>query len=245
MDLKIAGKRALVMGSSSGLGLAIAQTLIQEGAKVALCAKNELKLKNAATEIGAAAAFPCDLNQPQAARHLVQSVLDQFGKIDILICNTGGPPKGNFTEISTEHWQTGFQGLWMSTVDAIQGVLPGMKAQNWGRILLVTSVAAKEAMAHLTVSNGLRAGLLGLTKSLSHEIAPHGITVNAVLPGYTRTERLRELGIAEEKMTSQIPAGRLATPQEFAALTVFLASEQAGYVNGQAIACDGAYMRSI
>ena len=245
MDFKIKGKTALVMGGSSGIGEAIARTLIQEGVKVAICARNENNLQKAASAMGASLAIPCDLTRPEAAKGLVKAVIEKLGSLDILVCKTGGPPNGTFAEISNEKWQLGFQGLWMSTVDAIQAALPGMQAKKWGRILLVTSVAAKESMAHLTVSNGLRAGLLGLTKSLSHEVASSGITVNSVLPGYTRTERLMELGIAEEKITAQIPAGRLASPDEFAALTTFLASEQAAYITGQAISCDGGYMKSI
>ena len=245
MDLRIKGKRALVMGASSGLGQAIARSLISEGAKVAICGRDEKKLQQAASKMGAALAVPCDLSQVGAAKTLVQTVLSQFDGIDILICNTGGPPKGNFSDITPEQWQVGFQGLWMSTVDSIQGVLPGMKSRKWGRILLVTSVAAKEAMDQLTISNGLRAGLLGLTKSLSHEIAMDGITINALLPGYTRTERLKQLGISEEKMTAAIPAKRLGEPEEFAALATFMASDQAAYITGQAIACDGGCMKSI
>ena len=120
-----------------------------------------------------------------------------------------------------------------------------MVKEKWGRILLITSVAAKEPMASLTVSNGLRAGLLGLTKTISQEYAAHGVTINAILPGYTGTERLKELGLPEEKMTSQIPARRLGRPEELGALTAFLASERASYITGQAIAIDGGYLHGI
>lgn len=245
MDLKIKGKRALVMGASQGLGRAIAEELVKEGVRVAICSRGKEALEKAAKEMGAELAVACDLSKPGTAKTLIEQVSEQMGGVDILVCNTGGPPKGLFEEISPAQWQEGFQSLWMSTVDSIQAALPGMKAQKWGRILLVTSVAAKEPMPALTVSNGLRAGLLGLTKTLSNEIAPHGITINALLPGYTRTERLKELKIPEEKMTSQVPAGRLAEPEEFAALTAFLASERAAYITGQAIACDGGYLRGV
>lgn len=245
MDLKINGKRALVMGGSSGIGKAVAKALASEGVHVAICARDEAKLHQVAKELNLPYAIQCDLNAPEAAKKLVHSVSEKLGGIDILVANTGGPPKGGIEEITPDMWQLGFQGLWMSTIDAIQASLPQMKEQRWGRILLVTSVAAKEAMPQLTVSNGLRAGLLGLTKTVSNEIAQYGITINALLPGYTRTERLQELEIPEEKITSQIPARRLAEPKEFAALTAFLASEQAGYITGQAIACDGGYMKSI
>jgi 3-oxoacyl-[acyl-carrier protein] reductase len=245
MDLKIGNKRALVMGASSGLGQAIAYSLIQEGVQVAICSRNEPNLMKTAAELGAQLAVPCDLNQPGAATELIKTVIAKLGGIDILVCNTGGPPSGTFDKITDAQWQSGFQSLWMSTVDSIQGVLPDMKARKWGRILLVTSVAAKEPMPALTVSNGLRAGLSGLTKSLSNEIAMYGITINSILPGYTRTDRLKQLGVPEEKIAAMVPAGRMGEPAEFAALATFLASEQAAYISGQAIACDGGYMKGI
>ena len=245
MDLKITGKRALVMGASSGLGRAIAETLVQEGAIVAICARGDARLKKTSEEIKAAFAFTCDLSQPGAGAKAVKQAEDKIGAIDILVCNTGGPPAGKFTDITSEKWQEGFQALWMSTVESIRGVLPNMTEKGWGRILLVTSVAAKEPMPNLTVSNGLRAGLLGLTKSLSREVAAAGITVNALLPGYTNTERLQELEIPDEVITSQVPAGRLGEAHELAALAAFIASDRAGYVTGQAIACDGGYLRGV
>ena len=245
MDLKLRGKRALVMGSSTGLGKAIAQALIAEGVEVAICARDAHRLEQTAREINAALAIPADLSQAGAACALVEKVNAKWGGIDILVTNTGGPPKGKFDEISYQAWSTGFQGLWMSAVDAIQSVLPHMKKNRWGRVLLVTSVAAKEPMAGLTVSNGLRAGLLGLMKSLSFEVAADNITVNALLPGYTDTERLQELKVPKEKMAALIPAGRIGSPEDFGSVTAFLASEQAGYITGQAIVVDGGYSHGI
>lgn len=245
MDLKIQKKRALVLGGSSGLGKSIAKSLVQEHVEVAIGSRDENKLKKTADEIGASMTLLCDLYQANAGRKSVQLATEKLGGVDILVCNTGGPPKGAFSELSTAQWESEFQNLWLSTVEAIQEVLPQMKSRRWGRILLVTSVAAKEPMPLLTISNGLRAGLLGMVKSLSQEVAVDGITVNALLPGYTRTERLQELGINESQIANQIPAKRLGDPSEFAALTTFLASDLAGYITGQAIACDGGYLKGI
>ena len=244
MDLGLKGKVALVMGSSQGLGHAIAAELCKEGAKVVLCARNEKTLADAASKMGAAFSVAADLSKPDEGARAVDEVLRKFGRIDIVVTNTGGPPKGDFQEITAEKWQTGFQGLWMSAVDSIQKALPSMRKNKWGRIIMITSAAAKEPMPHLTVSNGLRAGLIGLAKSLCHEVAVDGVTVNVLLPGYTRTERLLELGIAEDKITGMIPARRLGEPEELAAMTAFLASDRAAYVTGQAIAIDGGYLKS-
>jgi 3-oxoacyl-[acyl-carrier protein] reductase len=244
MDLGLKGKRALVMGGSAGIGRAIAEALVAEGATVGICARNEARLREAASAMKATP-FTCDLSVPGAGAKLVAEAQAKLGGVDILVTNTGGPPSGKFQDITPEAWQKGFQGLWMSAVDAMRAALPTMKERRWGRVLLITSVAAKEPLDGLTVSNGLRAGLLGLAKSVSLEVAPFGVTINALLPGYTRTERLAELAVDEKTMTSKIPAGRLGTTEELAALTTFLASTHAGYVTGQMIACDGGYLRGI
>lgn len=243
MDLGMTGKRALVLGASRGLGRAIAAALVAEGAQVAIVSRNPDTLQATARDIGAHLALPADLDRPGAARAVVQAVLERWGGVDILVTNTGGPPKAEFAQVTREAWLSGFESLWLSSVDAIQTALPGMIERRWGRVLLVTSVAAKEPMPALTVSNGLRAGLLNLCKSLSHEVAQHGVTVNALLPGFTRTERMVELGVTDAQIAAQVPAGRMGTPEEFAALAAFLASEPAGYVTGQAIACDGGWLR--
>jgi len=245
MDLGIRGKRALVMGGSSGLGYAIAKTLAAEGAEVAICSRDGARAANAARETGAKASFICDLSKPGAGKEAVTEAIAKLGSVDILVSNTGGPPKGQFADITAAQWLAGFQGLWMSAVESAQAALPGMRSRKWGRILFVTSAAAKEPMAGLTVSNGLRAGLLGLTKSLAHEVAIDGVTVNALLPGYTDTERLRELGIPADKITAMIPAGRLGRPDEFAALAAFVASQPAAYLTGQALMVDGGWSRAI
>lgn len=245
MDLGIQGKRALVLGASAGLGKAIARALTAEGARVAVVSRDEARIQAAAKEVGAELALAKDLNQPGASQAVVQEVISRWGGCDILVVNTGGPPKAPFSEVTSQQWWEGFQSLWMGAVDSVQAALPGMKERRWGRILLVTSVAAREPMAGLTISNGLRAGLLGLAKSLSVEVAPFGVTVNGLLPGYTDTERLRELQVPYEKISASVPAGRVGKPEEFAALAAFLASEPAAYITGQAVACDGGWLKGV
>jgi 3-oxoacyl-[acyl-carrier protein] reductase len=245
MDLGLKGRRALVMGASSGLGYAIAEQLVKEGARVAICSRSDERIREAAKQMGAALAVAADLTKPGATKALVEKVVAELGGVDVLVANTGGPPKGSIEKLSAEQWQEGFQSLWMSVVEGLQAALPGMKERRWGRIVLVTSVAAREAMPLLTISNGLRAGLMGLVKTVSNEVAEHGITINGVQPGYHATERLRELGVPEDKITSAIPARRLGKPEELGALVTFLASEQAAYVTGQSIAIDGGWMRGF
>jgi 3-oxoacyl-[acyl-carrier protein] reductase len=245
MNLGIQGKRALVQGASSGLGYAIAQSLIAEGAMVAICARPGERLEAAKKSLGAAHAIAADLGRAGEAERVVREAQKLLGGVDILVVNTGGPPKVEFLSVTDPQWRDGFESLWMGAVDSIRAALPQMMESKFGRILLVTSAAAKEPMPGLTISNGLRAGLLGLTKSISNEVAHAGVTINALLPGYTDTERLRELGIPAEKISANIPARRLGRPEEFAALAAFLSSVPAAYITGQAIAVDGGYLKGI
>jgi 3-oxoacyl-[acyl-carrier protein] reductase len=244
MDLGLNNKRALVTGASKGLGKAVAAALRAEGATVAICARHAGRIAAAAKEIGAAGLVG-DLSVPGAAANIVQQAIDKLGGVDILVVNTGGPPAGTFESTGDEAWRGAFENLWMSTVDLIRGCLPGMRERRFGRIMIVTSMTSREPLAKLMISNALRPGIHGLVNALSREVAGDGITVNAVMPGYTLTERLRDIGIDEQHIAAQIPAGRLGRPEEFAALATFLASEQAGYICGQAIACDGGYLHTI
>ena len=244
MDLGISGKRALVMGGSRGLGRACAEAFIAEGAVTAICARDKQRLDRAAQEIGAQA-FPADLSKSGVAAQLVNDVIARLGGLDILVANTGGPPARTFDKTSDRDWRDAFESLWMSSVAAIRAALPGMRERKWGRILLITSIAAREPVPNLMLSNALRAGLHGLVNTLSKECAAGGITVNALMPGYTLTERLVELGVKEAETAARIPAGRMGRPAEFGALAAFLASDQAGYITGQAVACDGGLLQSI
>ncbi|MCB0393662.1 MAG: SDR family oxidoreductase [Bdellovibrionales bacterium] len=244
MELGLNGKRALVMGSSTGIGRAIAEGLINEGAKVAITSSNLDRISNTAKEIGAHAFFEADLTQSGAGAELVKSTIQKLGGIDILITNAGGPKKGVFGEISENQWKNDFQSLWLSVVEALNAALPSMKSQGYGRIAMITSIAAQEPLPGLTTSNGLRAGLSGLCKSVANEYAPFGITVNAILPGYTDTDRMKELNLPEEKIRQMVPAGRMATPKEVSDLTCFVVSDCAGYITGQSLLIDGGASKS-
>jgi 3-oxoacyl-[acyl-carrier protein] reductase len=243
MDLQLKGKKALVMGSSTGLGRAMAESLLKEGAEVCLSSRTQENLHKTAKEIGAQHFETCDFSLPGSSRELIKKVMKKMGQIDILVTNTGGPKKGNFLEVSDEQWHEDFQSLWMSPVEAMKEVLPVMKEKNYGRILMITSLAAKEPLPGLTTSNGLRAGLAGLARSISNEYSAFGITINLLLPGYTNTDRLKALNLSEQKVKEMVPAGRLGDPSELADLGTFLASPKGGYITGQSIAIDGGVIR--
>lgn len=243
MELGLQNKKALVFGSSMGIGKAIAQSLINEGATVCLSSRNKENIDKCAQEIKAQHTVVCDLSKPGEAKKAIQQAKELMSGIDILVLNTGGPKKNNFMEVTQEQWKTDFQSLWLSSVEAMHETLPAMKDNNFGRILFVTSVAAKEPMSGLTTSNGLRAGLNGLVKSVCHEVASYGITLNLILPGFTDTERLRNLNLSSETVKQLVPAGRLGRPDEIGNLAAFLSSDLAGYINGQSIAVDGGYLK--
>ncbi len=244
MNLELKGKKALVLGSSTGLGRAIAVSLIAEGAEVCIVSRNSENIARTAKEIGATHFETADLSLKGETTKLIEKVLSKMGHIDILVNNTGGPKKNNFLDVTDEQWQEDFQSLWMSPVEAMRILLPKMKDKNFGRILMITSLAAKEPLPGLTTSNGLRAGLAGLSKSIVNEYASFGITINLLLPGYTDTDRIKSLNLSESKIKEMVPAGRLGHPQELADLATFLASKKGAYINGQSIAVDGGVLRS-
>lgn len=245
MDLQLKGKRVLVLGSSSGLGFGVAKAFALEGAHVAICSRNAQRIESAAKNIPGALPFVCDLDKIGEGHKLVEQVIQALGGIDILFVNTGGPSPGVFADLDLSLWQKGFEKLYLSAIECIQASLPEMKKQRWGRIILNTSTAAKEPISTLVISSSLRSGLLGLMKTLSSEVAPFQITVNAILPGYIKTERLAELSHDQEEILKDILMGRIGEVKEFADLAVFLGSGLASYITGQAIACDGGRLRGI
>jgi 3-oxoacyl-[acyl-carrier protein] reductase len=244
MDLGIANRRALVMGGSTGLGKAIAQSLTQEKARVAICARGAERLAATASQLGAEG-IVSDLSRPGGASAAVAEAERRLGPLDILVVNTGGPPAGTFADLTDDSWRAAFEALWMSSVGAIRGALTGMRSRQWGRVVVVTSIAAREPVSNLFLSNSLRAGLHGLVNALSKEVAADGVTVNALMPGYTMTERLQDLRLDESALTAQIPARRLGRSEDFGAAAAFLCSQQANYITGQALASDGGFLQAI
>jgi len=262
MDLGLKNRVALVAAASQGLGRAVAEELAAEGASLVLCARNPTTLAETAAAIADSTgahvlAVPADVTDVEQITRLVQSGNERFGRIDILVTNAGGPPAGRFDQITREQWEQASRLTLFSAIELARQVLPGMKERRWGRILNITSIAVKQPVENLMLSNSLRAGLTGFARTLANEVAADGVTVNNILPGYTRTERLDELanmmagklGISaaefRAKWEQEIPMRRLGEPREFAALTAFLVSERASYITGTSIQVDGGWIRSL
>ncbi|HGY10679.1 MAG TPA: SDR family NAD(P)-dependent oxidoreductase, partial [Oceanithermus profundus] len=197
MDLGLKGKTAIVTGASQGIGRAIADALAAEGARVVLSARNEEKLARAAAEIcaaaGDAAYYAGDLNDPETAEQLVAFTEREFGRVDLLVGNTGGPPSGEAHALDEGVWRAAAEQLFYPLIRLTRQVLPGMRERGWGRILYITSISVKEPIESLALSNALRAAVTGFAKTLSREVAADGVTVNTLGPGYTATERVKHL----------------------------------------------------
>jgi len=262
MDLGIEGRNALVTAASRGLGKAIAFRLSQEGANVAICARGRDQLLKSQSEIleatgGRVEAYVADVREAEQPESLVAKAAEELGTIEILVCNAGGPPSGTFEDFTPEDYRKAVELNLLSTVRLCYAAIPFMKMRNWGRIVTLTSVSARQPLDTLILSNTARAGVLGFSKSLSNQLAPLGITVNSVLPGYTRTERVEELardferkgrGTVEEfyrRIGKTIPMQRLGRPVELAAAVAFLCSESAGYITGASLQVDGGFIKSI
>lgn len=262
MDLGLKGRAAIVAAASTGLGRAAAMELAREGARVAICARTAETLQTAAKEIreqtGAEVVHEAlDVRDAAAVARFVSAVEARFGKIDICVTNSGGPPSKLFADTQPEDWRGAVDLLLMSAVFFARETLPRMKKNGWGRFITITSYAVKQPVDGLLLSNSVRGAVTGLARTLANEYGAYGITVNNICPGYTATDRLGELAEAISKRTSataeevfanwakQIPAGRIGRPEEFAAVVAFLASERASYVNGTSLAVDGGIVRSL
>jgi 3-oxoacyl-[acyl-carrier protein] reductase len=262
MDLGLKDRVAVVAAASQGLGRAIAEELAREGCQVAICARSAKDLERTAAEIGKANGREVfqqalDVTDAEAVRGFVAAVEKRFGRVDICVTNAGGPPAKRFLDITIEEWRAAVELTLMSSVYFAREVLPRMQRNHWGRLITITSVSVKQPIDGLLLSNSIRAGVTGLAKTLANEFGPDGITVNNVCPGYTLTDRLDELaekqarraGVTREEIfktwSSEIPIGRLARPEEFAALVAFLASERASSINGTSIAVDGGWVKGL
>jgi 3-oxoacyl-[acyl-carrier protein] reductase len=262
MDLGLDGKTALVAAASRGLGRAVAEELAKEGARLAICSRGEEELEATRAAIEGESgqrvvAVPIDLSQPAQLQKFVNVGFEELGRVDILVTNTGGPPAGPFESHSPEAWREAVVQNLESVLNLTRAVLPGMKERRWGRIINVTSIAVKQPVDNLILSNSVRAAVTGFARTLANEVAPFGVTVNNVLPGYTRTQRVEELaeriaegqGITPEeavgKWEAEIPMGRIGEPREFAAMVAFLASDRASYITGTSIPVDGGWIRSL
>ena len=262
MDLGIRGKSALVVAASKGMGKASALGLGAEGARVVMCARGEGALKDAAAEVkqktGAEVlALPADASRAADISRVVAEADRAFGGVDILVANVGGPPPGPFEAMTDEQWKAAFEQVHLSTVRFIRAVLPHMKRSRWGRILAIQSSSVKQPVDGLVLSNGIRPGIAGLFKTLAGDMAKDNITVNLVLPGRIltdrflehQTDRAKRSGVSLEQQmeisSADIPMGRIGTPDEFAAMVVFLASARASYITGVAVQVDGGLIRSV
>jgi 3-oxoacyl-[acyl-carrier protein] reductase len=262
MDLGLKGRVAIVAASSQGLGKACALELAREGTTVVICARNAEQLAVTADEIRAETGsnviwLVVDLTEPRQIQHLADETLRRCGQIDILVTNNGGPPAGYFGDFDDDTWLAAHQLTLLSAVRLIRAVLPSMRAQKWGRIINITSVSVKQPIDNLLLSNVYRAGVVGLAKTLSVQVAAEGITINNVAPGYTRTDRVLELAQARADdegqtvqeiitgITASYPMGRMGEPEELAALVAFLASERASYITGTTIQVDGGSVKGL
>lgn len=262
MDLGIKARTAMVAAASQGLGRAVAEALLKEGARVSICSRNADHLEKTRTELqrqfphGEIVATPCDVSLARDLTSWYEITRKQLGPVDILVTNTGGPPVGEFMDVTEENWDRGIDSTLKNVIRLSRLVLPEMKERRWGRIVHLTSLAAKEPIDILTISSTLRAGLSALTRNLSNQFAQYGICINAVLPGHIMTDRQIELnrlkaeslGVSFEEVVrageARIPARRFGKPEEIGNAVAFLCSEKASYISGASIQVDGGLIHS-
>jgi 3-oxoacyl-[acyl-carrier protein] reductase len=262
MDLGLKGRVAVVGGASTGLGKAIAWALAREGARVAICARNRERLERTATalhRVSGREIFPyaADLATEDGPAGFVDAAAKRFGRLDVLVCNAGGPPATSSANTPPDAWMEALELSLLSTIRLAQAALPYMRRDGWGRIICITSVSVKSPLPGMILSNTARPGVVGFAKTVAEEFAQDGITVNVVCPGYMATDRVTELmetqaarsGKSVEEVTAElvasIPAGRMGDPKELGDLVAFLASERAAYITGTTIQIDGGYVRSL
>jgi 3-oxoacyl-[acyl-carrier protein] reductase len=262
MDLELKGRAAMVAAASKGIGRAAAESLAREGCRVSIFSRDARELEKTRKDLealpsaGQALAVAGDVTKSSDLENWFEKTSAAFGAVDILVTNTGGPPAARFLDLTENQWNIGLDLTLKSVLRLSRLVIPGMQARRWGRIVHLTSFVAKQPMDLLTVSSTLRAGLSALTKTMANQLAADNILVNAVLPGYTSTQRQIELneirasqlGIPVEQYAARsyegIPLGRAATPREIGDVVAFLASERASYLTGSSIQVDGGLVQA-
>ena len=251
MDLGLNGKRALVTGASSGLGLACAQALAAEGVAVAIAARSAERLAAAAATIDTSssgqpvAEIVADVSSPDAVAAMVAEADAALGGIDILIANAGGPPPGRFADTDVAAYEPALRLNLLSTVAMCKATVPAMQARGWGRVVAITSTSVREPIEFLILSNTARAGLTGFLKTLAREVAADGVTVNSVQPGLHDTNRLRALTGQSLDRAASVPAGRLGDPADFGRIAAFVCSDAAKFLTGAAIPVDGGALHGL
>ncbi len=260
MDLGLKGIPTAVAGASRGLGFAVALELAREGARVSICSRDASAVKYAAERItnetgSSAHAVVANVATDSGAQTFIEEAVSVMGGLQVLVTNAGGPPAGRSIDFDDDAWLSAFELNCLSAVRMVRAALPHLEASAWGRVLMITSTAPKQPIANLVLSNAVRAATTGFAKSLSQELAGTSITVNCLMPGQILTDRLRSLVGAPPdagpdhpvfaEMARQIPAGRVGTVGEFAAVAAFLCSQRASFVNGVSLAVDGGYLRGL
>tara|TARA_B100001123_G_scaffold373164_1_gene437569 strand:- start:344 stop:1087 length:744 start_codon:yes stop_codon:yes gene_type:complete len=246
MDLGISGRTALVTGASRGLGLSSARALSNAGVKVCLVSRSTDRLSIAAQELSNDChTIASDLSDPSSIQTMLKEVKETFGCVDILVANAGGPPPGNFETTETEDFSEALQLNLLSTVEMCKGLIPEMTHQGWGRVVAITSIAVREPMAQLILSNTARSGLTSFLKTTATEVAGAGVTVNSIQPGLHATERLTELFEDLKGVAGNVPTGKLGDPEDFGEVVAFLCSEQAKFITGAAIPVDGGAAKGL
>lgn len=260
MDLGLAGRAAAVAAASKGLGRACAEALAREGCDVAICARGEDVLRATEKDLAALGvrvhAVALDLAEPGACERFVEEAAAAFGRLDVLVANNGGPQPGGALAHADDAYRRAYESQVLVMVRLARAAVPHMRARGWGRIVFITSSAAKQPIPNLVLSNSMRPSVIAFAKTLADEVAPDGITVNCVAPGPFATDRVRALaedraareGIPLERamqIGGRIPVGRIGDPAELGALVAFLAGERAGYITGTTIAADGGQARSL
>jgi 3-oxoacyl-[acyl-carrier protein] reductase len=253
VDLGLDGRRALVTAASKGLGRACAESLAAEGARVFISSRDAAAIERVGKAMGAAGWEAADLSKLADPERLVKAALGRLGGLDILVVNAGGPPPGTFQSTPLEAWDTAYQLTLMSAVRLVSAGLPALKESGQGRIVFITSIAVRQPIPNITLSNSLRAAVTGLAKTLSRELARDAITVNCLAPDHILTDRIRQMAAASggdpeeqlKRMAADAPMGRFGEPAEFAAACAFLCSKQAAFITGQTLGVDGGALAGV